>query len=124
MGFKSILDRTERKHEKISLMKFVHDSYNELGLSEEKLVFKQKLNGIIQQPTVTDIAEKGTEGEVEFYGFFMPFQIPLENLNNYRIKYEKSYETYILKFKRYDPNLFLGKNQNHIEAELILEKKI
>ncbi len=124
MGFKSILDRTERKHEKISLMKFVHDSYNELGLSEEKLVFKQKLNGIIQQPTVTDIAEKGTEGEVEFYGFFMPFQIPLENLNNYRIKYEKSYETYILKFKRYDPNLFLGKKQDHIEVELILEKKI
>lgn len=124
MGFKSILDRTERKHEKISLMKFVHDSYNELGLSEEKLVFKQKLNGIIQQPTVTDVAEKGTEGEVEFYGFFMPFQIPLENLNNYRIKYEKSYETYILKFKRYDPNLFLGKKQDHIEVELILEKKI
>lgn len=124
MGFKSILDRTERKHEKISLMQFVHDSYNELGLSEEKLVFKQKLNGIIQQPTVTDIAEKGTEGEVEFYGFFMPFQISLNKLNDYRIKYEKSYETYILKFKRYDPNLFLGKNQNHIEAELILEKKI
>lgn len=124
MGFKSILDRTERRHEKISLMQFVHDSYNELGLSEEKLVFKQKLNGIIQQPTVTDIAVKGTEGEVEFYGFFMPFQIPLEDLNNYRIKYEKPYETYILKFKRYDPNLFLGKNQNHIEAELILEKKI
>lgn len=124
MGFKSILDRTEREHEKITLMQFAHDSYNELGLSEKKLVFKQKLNGIIQQPTVIDIAEKGTEGEVEFYGFFMPFQIPMDKLNEYRIKYEKPYEIYILKFKRYDPNLFLRKNQDHIEAELILEKKI
>lgn len=123
--FKNILKRTVRKDEKISLMK-LGTSYkkDELGFSEETYIPIQELQGVIQGPQVLDIDFKGQESNPVYTAYLMPtFNLEAENLNDYRIKYERPYETMLLKIIQYDPNLFLKHKRHHVEIHLILEKK-
>lgn len=123
--FKNILKRTVRKDEKISLMK-LGTSYkkDELGFSEETYIPIQELHGVIQGPQVLDIDFKGQESNPVYTAYLMPtFNLEAENLNDYRIKYERPYETMLLKIVQYDPNLFLKHKRHHVEIHLVLEKK-
>jgi len=46
-----------------------------------------------------------------------------EFLNDYRIKFERPYETMLMKIVRYNPNLFLRHGRHHVKLLLSLEKK-
>lgn len=123
--FKNILKRTRRPDEKIFLMKLgLSHEKNELGFAKEKYVPIQELDGIIQEPQYLDIDFKGQESNPMYTAYLMPtFNLEAENLNDYRIKYERPYETMLLKIVQYDPNLFLRHKRHHVEIHLILEKK-
>lgn len=97
---------------------------DELGFAKEKYIPIQKLNGIIQKPQYMDIDEKGQESNPAYTAYVMPeFNLEANNLNDYRIKYIRPYETMILKIKSYNPNLFLRHKRHHVKLRLILEKK-
>lgn len=123
--FKNILKRTYRKDEKITLLKKgVSRQKNELGFAKEKYIPVQTLQGIIQEPQMLDIDLKGQESNPIYTAYLMPeFDLETENLSDYRIKYERPYETMILKIVQYDPNLFLRHKRHHVEIHLVLEKK-
>ena len=123
--FKNILKRTNRPDETLILMKRgVSENKDELGFAKEKYIPIQKLCGIIQRPQYMDINEKGQESNPAYIAYVMPsFDLERENLNEYRIKYERPYETMILKIRSYNPNLFLRHKRHHVEIHLILEKK-
>ena len=125
MVFKHILRRTNRADEKITLMKIGHsEDKDELGFSDVELIPIQKLKGIIQSPQELDIDYKGEESNPQYVGYFMPeFDLEASYLANYKIKYERPYETMILKIVEYNPNLFLRHKRHHIKLGLILEKK-
>lgn len=123
--FKNILKRTRRPDEKLTLMKKgVSRKKNELGFAKETYIPIQELDGIIQRPQYMDIDDKGQESNPSYTAYVMPnFNLERENLNDYRIKYERPYETMILKFTSYNPNLFLRHKRHHVKIRLILEKK-
>lgn len=134
--FKNILKRTKRDDEKLTLLKaeYVEEKNlqkdelgfvkNDLGFSKIKYIPVQTLQGIIQEPQHLDIDFKGQESNPAYVAYLMPtFNIEASNLNDYRIKYERPYETMILKIVSYDPNLFLRHKRHHVEIHLILEKK-
>lgn len=123
--FKHILKRTRRPDETLTLMKLgLSHEKNELGFAKEKYVPIQELDGIIQEPQQLDIDDKGQESNPMYTAYLMPtFDLEAENLNDYRIKYERPYETMILKIVQYDPNLFLRHKRHHVEIHLVLEKK-
>lgn len=123
--FKNILKRTHRPDEVLTLMKKgVSREKNDLGFAEEKYIPIQKLCGIIQKPQYMDIDEKGQESHPTYVAYVMPtFDLERDNLNDYRIKYERPYETMILKIKSYNPNLFLRHKRHHVKFRLELEKK-
>lgn len=123
--FKNILKRTYRSDEEIILLKkgTSHEK-NELGFAKEKYVPVQKLKGIIQAPQQLDIDNKGQESNPIYIAYLMPsFDLEAENLNDYRIKYKRPYETMLLKIVEYNPNLFLRHKRHHVKIRLILEKK-
>ena len=103
MVFKHILRRTNRADEKITLMKIGHsEDKDELGFSDVELIPIQKLKGIIQSPQELDIDYKGEESNPKYVGYFMPeFDLEASYLANYKIKYERPYETMILKIVEY-----------------------
>lgn len=123
--FKNILKRTRRPDETLTLLKKgVSRKKNELGFAKEKYIPIQKLDGIIQDPQIMDIDLKGQESNPVYTAYVMPtFDLESINLNDYRIKYERPYETMILKITSYNPNLFLRHKRHHVEIHLILEKK-
>lgn len=123
--FKNILKRTNRPDETLILMKKgVSENKDELGFSKEKYIPIQKLCGIIQKPQYMDIDDKGQESNPVYTAYVMPsFDLEREDINEYRIKYERPYETMILKIKSYNPNLFLRHKRHHVKIRLILEKK-
>ena len=123
--FKNILKRTNRPDEKLFLMKRgVSHEKNELGFAKEKYIPIQELKGIIQKPQYMEVDIKGQESEPSYIAYVMPtFDLEREDLNEYRIKFERPYETMILKIKSYNPNLFLRHNRHHVKFRLILEKK-
>lgn len=123
--FKNILKKTRRYDETITLLKKgVSREKNELGFAKEKYIPIQKLDGIIQRPQYNDIDDKGQESNPAYTAYIMPtFDLERENLNDYRIKYERPYETMILKINSYNPNLFLRHKKHHVKLRLILEKK-
>lgn len=124
--FKNILKRTRRPDEKLILMKkAVSNQKDDLGFAKEKYIPIQELDGIIQKPQYMDIDDKGQESHPAYTAYVMPnFNLERENLNDYRIKYERPYEAMILKIKSYNPNLFLRHKRHHVKLRLILEKKI
>ena len=123
--FKNILKRTNRPDETLILMKKgVSQEKNDLGFAKEKYIPIQKLHGIIQKPQYMDIDDKGQESHPAYTAYVMPtFNLEREDLNEYRIKYQRPYETMILKIKSYNPNLFLRHKRHHVKMKLILEKK-
>ena len=123
--FKNIYKRTFRSDEKIFLMKLgLSEKKDELGFAKEKYIPIQELQGIIQEPQRLDIDFKGQESNPFYTAYLMPtFNLETENINDYRIKYERPYETMILKITQYDPNLFLRHKRHHVEIHLVLEKK-
>ena len=123
--FRNILKRTYRSDEKIILMKLgISQDKDELGFAKEKYVPIQELDGIIQEPQDLDIDFKGQESNPGYIAYLMPnFDLEAEDLNNYRIQYERPYETMLMKIIEYDPNLFLRHNRHHVQMTLILEKK-
>ena len=123
--FKNIYKRTFRSDEKIFLMKLgLSEKKDELGFAKEKYIPIQELQGIIQEPQRLDIDFKGQESNPFYTAYLMPtFNLETENINDYRIKYERPYETMILKIIQYDPNLFLRHKRHHVEIHLVLEKK-
>ena len=123
--FKNILKRTNRADEKLILMKLgLSQDKNELGFPVEKYIPIQELNGIIQSGQSLDIDFHGQEAQVSYVAYLMPeFNLERENLNDYRIKYIRPYETMILKIMSYNPNLFLRHKRHHVKMGLILEKK-
>ncbi|MBO5180099.1 MAG: hypothetical protein J6B87_07145 [Clostridia bacterium] len=123
--FKNIYKRTSRPDEKIILMKKgVSEHKNDLGFAKEKYIPIQELHGIIQGDQDLDIDESGQESHPGYIAYLMPeFNLERENLNDFRIKYERPYETMIMKIMSYDPNLFLRHKRHHITLILLLEKK-
>ena len=123
--FKNILKRTYRDDETLTLMKLgLSEEKDELGFANEAYIPVQKLRGIIQEPQYLDIDFKGQESNPSYVAYLMPdFDLEAEDLNNYRIQYERPYETMLLKIVQYDPNLFLRHKRHHVEIHLILEKK-
>lgn len=122
--FKNILKRTNRPDEHIYLMKLSLGQKDELGFPKEEYKEIQELRGIIQEPQMLNIDFSGQESQPAYTAYLMPdFNLKAEDLNNYRIKYERPHETMILKIVQYDPNLFLRHKRHHIEIHLILEKK-
>lgn len=123
--FRNILKRTRRPDEKIILLKkgFLEEK-NELGFAKEEYIPVKELDGVIQEPQMLDIDFKGQESNPAYVAYLMPnFDLEAEDLNEYRIQYERPYETMILKIVQYDPNLFLRHKRHHVEIHLILEKK-
>lgn len=123
--FKNIYKRTSRPDEKIILMKKgVSENKNDLGFAREKYIPIQELQGVIQGDQDLDIDESGQESHPTYVAYLMPdFNLEREDLNEFRIKYERPYETMIMKIMSYDPNLFLRHKRHHIQMFLILEKK-
>jgi len=124
ISFKSLIKRFEKKDESLYLLKHMLKSEkDELGFKKKDYKVIQKLRGVIQKGQTLEIGEKGSESEAEYTAYFCPtFDIKSEELNNYRIKYEKPYETIIYKIKMLNPNLNLG-TQDHIQITMIRDKK-
>lgn len=125
MAFKDILRRTNRPDEHIFLMQMTNvGEKDELGFSKKEFQCVQELHGIIQAPQEMDVDFKGEESNPKYVGYFMPeFNLEVSKLADYRLKYERPYETLLLKITEYNPNLFLRHNRHHIKLKLILEKK-
>ena len=122
--FKNILKRTNRPDEHLYLMELTLGAKDELGFPKEGYEEVQEFRGIIQEPQFLDIDFSGQESHPIYTAYLMPdFNLKAEILNNYRIKYERPYETLILKIVQYDPNLFLRHKRHHVEIHLELEKK-
>lgn len=125
MSFKIIYRKNKRKDESTFLMKkgFSHDE-DDLGFAKEKLVPIQQIYGIIQKGQDQEISEKGEESNPSYTGYFLPdFILETSEIADYRIKYKRPHETLLLKINNYNPNLFLRGKRDHIQMEMILEKK-
>lgn len=125
MSFKTIYRLNRRKDEKIYLMGLVLTDYeDELGFADTKFSELQEIRGIIQEAQDQEIDFKGEESNPHYTGYFLPdFILETDKIANYRVKYERPHETLLLKIQAYDPNLFLRGKRDHIQLEMILEKK-
>lgn len=125
LSFKTIYKKNRRKDESFCLLKKgLSENKNELGFAKETYVPIQKIRGIIQGSQVQKIDFKGEESNPKYTGYFLPeFIINTSEVADYRIKYMRPHETLILKIDEYNPNLFLKGKRDHIQLELILEKK-
>lgn len=125
MSFKIIYKKNYRPDESFCLLKkgFSHEE-NDLGFTKEKYLPVQKIYGIVQKSQVQQIDFKGEESNPAYTGYFLPnFIINTDEVADYRIKYIRPHETLLLKIAEYNPNLFLKGKRDHIQLELILEKK-
>jgi len=125
MTFKDIYKWTHRPDEKIILMKFVDSrEEDELGFSKKEYVDIQEIHGVIQRPQDIEVLMKGVESNPDYVGYFLPeFILKQNEIDDYRIRYERPFETMIMKIDEYNPNLFLRHKRDHIRLKLILEKK-
>lgn len=133
VSFKTIYRLNRRKNperEELYLMEFGSDDLeDEFGFGgkyseKAKLHEVQKIRGIIQQSQVQQISSKGEESNPRYTGYFCPeFILNTSKVADYRIKYVRPHETLILKITEYNQNLFLKGKRDHIQLELILEKK-
>lgn len=125
MSFKTIFKKNYRKDEKLFLLKrSIGAQEDELGFAKEGYEEVKRIDGIIQNPQEQDINFKGEESEPKYIGYFLPtFLLQTDEIADYRIRYERPHETQIFKIQNYDPNLFLKGRRDHIQMELILDKK-
>ena len=125
MSFKTIMRWVNRPNEQMILMKFDKtSSQDEFGFAKEELIELQEIHGVIQLFQDEEINFKGEESNPDYTGYFLPeFIIETNKLADYRIKYIRPHETQILKISSYNPNRFLRHTRDHIQLQLILEKK-
>lgn len=125
MSFETIMRWVNRPDEQMILMKFDKTSVqDEFGFAKETLVEIQEIHGVIQLFQNEEIDFKGEESNPDYTGYFLPeFIIETNKLADYRIKYIRPHETQILKISSYNPNRFLRHTRDHIQLQLILEKK-
>jgi hypothetical protein len=114
-----------RPDEQMILMKFDKTEFqDEFGFAKETLVEIQEIHGVIQLFQNEEISFKGEESNPNYTGYFLPeFILETNKLADYRIKYIRPHETQILKISSYNPNRFLRHTRDHIQLQLILEKK-
>lgn len=125
MSFQIIYDLNKRDDEFFRLLKEgFSDQENELGFSKKRLTLVQEIHGIIQRSQIQEIDFKGEESNPKYTGYFLPeFILETNNIADYRIEYKRPHETLLLKIHEYNPNLFLMGERDHIQLELVLEKK-
>lgn len=125
MSFQIIYDLNKRDDEFFRLLKKGQSQdENELGFSGETLIPIQDMHGIIQRSQSQEIDFKGEESNPKYTGYFLPdFILETASIADYRIEYKRPHETLLLKIQEYNPNLFLMGKRDHIQLELILEKK-
>ena len=125
MSFETIMRWVNRPDEQTILMKFDKTEFqDEFGFAKETLVEVQEIHGVIQLFQNEEIDFKGEESNLDYTGYFLPeFIIETDKLADYRIKYIRPHETQILKISSYNPNRFLRHTRDHIQLQLILEKK-
>lgn len=125
MSFKTIMRWVNRPDEQMILMKLDKtSSQDEFGFAKEELTELQEIHGVIQLFQDEEIGFKGEESNPNYTGYFLPeFILETNKLADYRIKYIRPHETQILKISSYNPNRFLRRSRDHIELQLILEKK-
>lgn len=128
MNFRTIYEKEKRPNETLILMKYIYSGKNDFGEPKKILEEIQTIKGIIQldqQVSLNKDQAKGQESEPIYTGYFCPeFNLKQSEINEYRIKYiKREYETLIMKVRKYDPNLYLMGEQDHIQIELILEKQ-
>lgn len=125
MSFETIMRWVNRPDEKTILMKFDKTEFqDEFGFAKETLIEIQEIHGVIQLFQDEEIGFKGEESNPDYTGYFLPeFILETDKLADYRIKYIRPHETQILKISSYNPNRFLRHTRDHIQLQLILEKK-
>lgn len=125
MSFKTIYRLNRRKDEKLYLMGLKSSNYeDELGFAKTEIAELQEIHGIVQRPQDQEIDFKGEESNPHYTGYFLPdFILETDKIADYRIKYVRPHETLLLKIEEYNPNLFLKGKRDHIQLEMILEKK-
>lgn len=126
MSFQIIYDLNERDDEFFRLLKLGQsEDEDEFGFAKSNLIFVQDIEGIIQESQLQEIDFKGEESNPRYTGYFLPtFILETSKVADYRIEYKRPHETLLLKISEYDPNLFLMGKRDHIQLELIVEKKI
>ena len=124
MSFKTIYRLNRRKDEKLYLMGLKSSNYeDELGFAKTEIA--ELIHGVVQRPQGQEIDFKGEESNPHYTGYFLPdFILETDKIADYRIKYVRPHETLLLKIEEYNPNLFLKGKRDHIQLEMILEKKI
>jgi hypothetical protein len=128
LSFLTIYKKNERvkqyQEDFFLLKKGLSNTKNEFGFAKEEYVPIQQIHGIIQKPQEQQMDFKGEESNPMYTGYFLPeFILNTSEVADYRIKYIRPHETLILKIDEYNPNLFLKGKRDHIQLELILEKK-
>ena len=126
MTFIDIMRYVHRPEEKIYLIgKTTLPQKDEFGFAKTTYGDIQELTGVIQRDQIIEIAEKGTESEPKYIGYFIPdFMLETSKINEYRIRHERPHETLIMKIVEYNPNLFLEHTRDHIQMTLIVDKKV
>ena len=98
---------------------------DELGFAKTEIAELQEIHGVVQRPQGQEIDFKGEESNPHYTGYFLPdFILETDKIADYRIKYVRPHETLLLKIEEDNPNLFLKGKRDHIQLEMILEKKI
>lgn len=125
MSFKTIYRKNKRKDEKLFLLKKeLSDKEDAFGFAKDDYSTVQQIKGIVQKAQEQEIDFKGEESNPHYTGYFFPtFIIETSKVADYRIKYVRPHETILLKIEEYNPNLFLKGKRDHIQLEMILEKK-
>lgn len=142
ISFKELYRQFSRKKEHVYLLKKTNKINEDSQIELDEFGFAKKeykdiesdisevfeIKAIVQRAQEIDINEKGVESNPLYYAYCEPtFHLKQNEINNYRIKYVKPYETLIMKILEYNPNLFLGSNKgshhHHIRLKLLLEKK-
>lgn len=125
MSFKTIYRKNKRKDEKLFLLKKeLSDKEDSFGFAKDDYSTVQQIEGIVQKAQEQEIDFKGEESNPHYTGYFLPtFIIETSKVADYRIKYVRPHETILLKIEEYNPNLFLKGKRDHIQLEMILEKK-
>lgn len=125
MSFDIIYDLNKRDDEQFFLLKkSVSEEEDIFGFGKEKYFEEQEIHGIIQRDQTQEIGYKGEESNPHYTGYFLPeFILKTSEIADYRVKYIRPHETVLLKITNYNQNLFLKGVRDHIQLELVLEKK-
>lgn len=100
-----------------------------VGNLKEKWITLQELQGVVQHRQREDITLAGQEsmtryGREGYTGYFIAnFQLPMDKLVNYRVKFQHNDETVYYRIMEYDPNNYLREKNHHIVLGLIEDKK-